>query len=113
MQRHIEGLNDAAIKVLMGIPFIVILSTETFYGRFKIFLPRSAGGAGMILASTILAAASDSSFMDNIGPIAAAIAIAVLGGDPRRHADALRQPSANALTEKSGSRQPRPRRNPR
>ena len=39
IQRHIF-LPESAVSVLTGIIFIVILSMETLYGRFKIFLPR-------------------------------------------------------------------------
>ena len=32
-------LPDATVQVLQGMIFIVILFSETFYGRFKIFNP--------------------------------------------------------------------------
>ena len=38
LQRSVH-LSDAAVQVLQGIIFIVILGFETFYGRFKIFQP--------------------------------------------------------------------------
>ncbi len=31
---------EASIQVFMGIMFMMILAFETFYGRFRIFLPR-------------------------------------------------------------------------
>ena len=35
-------LPSAALEVLMGITFVMILLSETFYGRFRIFQPRLA-----------------------------------------------------------------------
>lgn len=37
------GLPDANVLVLQGILFVVLLVSETFYGRFKIFQPGSSG----------------------------------------------------------------------
>jgi general nucleoside transport system permease protein len=37
------GLPDATVLVLQGILFVVLLVSETFYGRFKIFQPKSSG----------------------------------------------------------------------
>lgn len=37
------GLPDATVLVLQGILFVVLLVSETFYGRFKIFQPRATG----------------------------------------------------------------------
>ena len=39
LQRWLE-LNDASVKWLMGILFVTILLFETFYRRWRIFLPR-------------------------------------------------------------------------
>lgn len=39
IQRRLE-VSDASIQVFMGTMFIMILAFETFYGRFRIFLPR-------------------------------------------------------------------------
>ena len=33
-------LPDATVLVLQGIVFVIILVSETFYGRFKIFQPK-------------------------------------------------------------------------
>ena len=41
LQRR-QGLPDATVLVLQGILFLMILSFETFYGRFKIFQRREA-----------------------------------------------------------------------
>lgn len=37
------GLPDATVLVLQGILFVVLLVSETFYGRFKIFQPGNSG----------------------------------------------------------------------
>ena len=37
------GMPDATVLVLQGILFVVLLVSETFYGRFKVFQPRSTG----------------------------------------------------------------------
>jgi len=37
------GLPDATVLVLQGTLFVVLLISETFYGRFKIFQPRVTG----------------------------------------------------------------------
>jgi len=37
------GMPDATILVLQGIMFVVLLVSETFYGRFKIFQPKATG----------------------------------------------------------------------
>jgi ABC-type uncharacterized transport system permease subunit len=37
------GLPDATVLVLQGTLFMVLLVSETFYGRFKIFQPSSSG----------------------------------------------------------------------
>lgn len=37
------GLPDATVLVLQGTLFVVLLISETFYGRFKIFQPRTTG----------------------------------------------------------------------
>jgi simple sugar transport system permease protein len=42
LQRHLD-LPDAATLVLQGILFIVILASETVYGRVKLFKPKQAG----------------------------------------------------------------------
>jgi general nucleoside transport system permease protein len=39
LQRQLE-LNDASVKVLMGMLFVTILLFETLYRRWRIFLPR-------------------------------------------------------------------------
>ena len=44
LQRWLE-LSDASVKVLMGILFVTILLFETFYRRWRIFLPREVQGA--------------------------------------------------------------------
>ena len=36
------GLPDATVLVLQGMTFIVLLMSETLYGRFKIFQVRGA-----------------------------------------------------------------------
>jgi general nucleoside transport system permease protein len=41
LQRRL-GLPDASVAVLQGIAFVVILATDTLYGRFAIFQPRNA-----------------------------------------------------------------------
>jgi len=41
LQRHL-GLPDAATLVLQGIIFVVILASETLYGRFALFAPKPA-----------------------------------------------------------------------
>lgn len=41
LQRRL-GLPDATVLVLQGIMFLVILTSESLYGRFKIFQPSSA-----------------------------------------------------------------------
>ncbi|GAB6054538.1 ABC transporter permease [Magnetospira thiophila] len=41
LQRRLD-LPDATVMVLQGIIFVVILASETLYGRFKIFKPREA-----------------------------------------------------------------------
>ena len=37
------GMPDATVLVLQGILFVVLLVSDTFYGRFKIFRPASTG----------------------------------------------------------------------
>ncbi len=37
------GMPDATVLVLQGILFVVLLVSETFYGRFKIFQPANTG----------------------------------------------------------------------
>ena len=34
------GLPDATVLVLQGLIFVVLLTSETLYGRFSIFKPR-------------------------------------------------------------------------
>ena len=41
LQRRLD-LPDATVLVLQGIAFIMILASETLYGRFRIFQPTSA-----------------------------------------------------------------------
>jgi simple sugar transport system permease protein len=36
------GLPDATVLVLQGLTFVVLLMSETLYGRFKIFQVRGA-----------------------------------------------------------------------
>jgi simple sugar transport system permease protein len=36
------GLPDATVLVLQGLTFVVLLTSETLYGRFKIFQVRGA-----------------------------------------------------------------------
>ena len=38
------GLPDATVLVLQGIIFVVLLASETLYGRFRIFSPGGVGG---------------------------------------------------------------------
>ena len=39
------GMPDATVLVLQGIIFVVLLVSETFYGRIKLFLqPKRDGG---------------------------------------------------------------------
>ena len=38
------GMPDATVLVLQGIIFVVLLASETFYGRFRIFQIGGAGG---------------------------------------------------------------------
>ena len=35
------GLPDATVLVLQGLIFVVLLTSETLYGRFTIFQPRA------------------------------------------------------------------------
>ncbi len=42
IQRRMD-MPDATVLVLQGILFVVLLVSETFYGRFKIFQPRATG----------------------------------------------------------------------
>ncbi|CCQ74458.1 putative ABC transporter (permease protein) [Magnetospira sp. QH-2] len=42
LQRRLD-LPDATVLVLQGIIFVVILASETLYGRFRIFKPREVG----------------------------------------------------------------------
>lgn len=37
------GMPDATILVLQGMMFVVLLVSETFYGRFKLFQPKATG----------------------------------------------------------------------
>ena len=37
------GMPDATVLVLQGTMFVILLVSETFYGRFKIFTPKSTG----------------------------------------------------------------------
>jgi general nucleoside transport system permease protein len=37
------GMPDATILVLQGMMFVVLLVSETFYGRLKIFQPKATG----------------------------------------------------------------------
>jgi len=37
------GMPDATILVLQGMLFVVLLVSDTFYGRFKLFQPRATG----------------------------------------------------------------------
>ena len=37
------GLPDATVLVLQGLIFIVLLTSETLYGRFAIFKPKGGG----------------------------------------------------------------------
>jgi general nucleoside transport system permease protein len=37
------GLPDATVLVLQGTLFVILLVSETFYGRFKIFQPKGSG----------------------------------------------------------------------
>ena len=39
LQRRLD-LPDATVLVLQGIAFMVILASETLYGRFRVFQPR-------------------------------------------------------------------------
>ncbi len=39
LQRHLD-LPDATVLVLQGMLFVMILASESFYGKFKIFQPR-------------------------------------------------------------------------
>jgi general nucleoside transport system permease protein len=41
LQRRLD-LPDATVLVLQGLAFIVILASETLYGRFRLFQPRAA-----------------------------------------------------------------------
>jgi len=41
LQRRLD-LPDATVLVLQGVAFLLILASETLYGRFKVFRPRSA-----------------------------------------------------------------------
>ena len=37
------GMPDATVLVLQGILFVVLLISETFYGRIKLFQPANTG----------------------------------------------------------------------
>ena len=41
LQRRLD-LPDATVLVLQGMIFVVVLASETLYGRFRIFRPRAA-----------------------------------------------------------------------
>ena len=41
LQRRLD-LPDATVLVLQGIAFVLILASETLYGRFTLFRPREA-----------------------------------------------------------------------
>ena len=41
LQRRLD-LPDASVLVLQGIIFVVILASETLFGRFKIFRPKES-----------------------------------------------------------------------
>ena len=42
IQRRMD-LPDATVLVLQGLIFVVLLTSETLYGRFSIFKPKSLG----------------------------------------------------------------------
>ena len=46
MQRRMD-LPDATVLVLQGLIFVVLLVSETLYGRFKIFQVARRGGSHM------------------------------------------------------------------
>jgi len=47
LQRRLD-LPDATVLVLQGIAFLLILASETLYGRFKIFKPRETEPAAAV-----------------------------------------------------------------
>jgi general nucleoside transport system permease protein len=51
LQRRL-GLPDATVSVLQGIAFVVILATDSLYGRFAIFRSREAGEAAPLPTSS-------------------------------------------------------------
>ena len=56
LQRRLD-LPDATVLVLQGIAFLLILASETLYGRFKIFKPKeetatAADKAPQLIAQT-------------------------------------------------------------
>jgi simple sugar transport system permease protein len=40
MQRSLPGVKDSAAQALLGILMVMIILSETLYGRFRLFLPR-------------------------------------------------------------------------
>jgi simple sugar transport system permease protein len=41
LQRRLD-LPDATVLVLQGMAFLLVLASETLYGRFRVFRPREA-----------------------------------------------------------------------
>ena len=49
--QRVDNLPDATVGVLQGILFVVILASETLYGRFAIFRPRAEAVARLATAA--------------------------------------------------------------
>ena len=77
------GLPDATVLVLQGLIFVVLLTSETLYGRFSIFKPRA--GEGPHMNDAVLT-----------------VLIAMLGGAIRVSTPFMFVALGECLTEKSG-----------
>ena len=77
------GLPDATVQVLEGLIFVVLLTSETLYGRFSIFKPRAREGPDM--SDAVLT-----------------VLIAMLGGAIRVSTPFMFVALGECLTEKSG-----------
>ena len=85
------GLPDATVLVLQGFIFVILLASETLYGRFPIFQPAAGGGAHVTHAPLLT------------------VLISLLGGAIRVSTPFMFVALGECLTEKSGPHQPRPR----
>ena len=83
IQRRMD-LPDATVLVLQGLTFVVLLVSETLYGRFKIFQVQGHGGPHM----------SDNAFV--------IVLVAIVGGALRVSTPFMFVALGECLTEKSG-----------